>query len=74
MRCRAGHTGTLDPSATGVLLVCLGKATRLARFLQRQDKVYDCEIRLGWATDTYDADGEATADPVSRCRRSSSSR
>lgn len=64
MRCRAGHTGTLDPRATGVLLVCLGKATRLARFLQRQDKVYDCEIRLGWATDTYDADGEPTADPV----------
>ncbi|NKB87924.1 MAG: tRNA pseudouridine(55) synthase TruB [Acidobacteria bacterium] len=64
MGCRAGHTGTLDPRATGVLLVCLGKATRLARFLQRQDKIYDCEIRLGWATDSYDADGEPTADPV----------
>jgi tRNA pseudouridine55 synthase len=64
MGCRAGHTGTLDPRATGVLLICLGKATRLARFLQKQDKIYDCEIRLGWATDTYDADGEAVAEPV----------
>ncbi len=65
LRCRAGHTGTLDPRATGVLLICLGKATRLARFLQQTDKVYECVIRLGWATDTYDADGEALADPVS---------
>jgi len=64
LRCRAGHTGTLDPRATGVLLICLGKATRLARFLQQTDKVYECVIRLGWATDTYDADGEALADPV----------
>jgi tRNA pseudouridine55 synthase len=64
MGCRAGHTGTLDPRATGVLMVCLGKATRLARFLQKQDKVYECAIRLGWATDTYDADGEPVAEPV----------
>jgi len=64
LRCRAGHTGTLDPRATGVLLICLGKATRLARFLQQADKVYECVIRLGWATDTYDADGEALAEPV----------
>lgn len=64
LRCRAGHTGTLDPRATGVLLICLGKATRLARFLQRTDKVYECVIRLGWATDTYDADGAALAEPV----------
>ncbi len=64
LRCRAGHTGTLDPRATGVLLICLGKATRLARFLQQTHKVYECVIRLGWATDTYDADGEALAEPV----------
>ena len=64
LRCRAGHTGTLDPRATGVLLICLGKATRLARFLQQTDKIYECVIRLGWETDTYDADGEALADPV----------
>ena len=57
LRCRAGHTGTLDPQATGVLLLCVGRATRLARFLQRQDKLYECGIRLGWATDTYDSEG-----------------
>lgn len=64
LNCRAGHTGTLDPRATGVLLICLGKATRLARFLQQTDKVYECVMQLGWATDTYDADGEALAEPV----------
>jgi len=61
---RAGHAGTLDPQATGVLLVCLGSATRLARFLQGHDKVYEGIIKLGWATDTYDAEGEPLADPV----------
>jgi tRNA pseudouridine55 synthase len=61
---RAGHAGTLDPQATGVLLVCLGSATRLARFLQAHDKVYEGVIKLGWATDTYDAEGEPLADPV----------
>lgn len=61
---RAGHAGTLDPQATGVLLVCVGSATRLARFLQGHDKVYEGVIRLGWATDTYDAEGEPLADPV----------
>lgn len=61
---RAGHTGTLDPQATGVLLVCVGAATRLTRFLQHQDKVYDCSVRLGTATDTYDADGEVVEGPV----------
>lgn len=62
--CRVGHAGTLDPQATGVLLVCLGAATRLARFLQGHDKAYEGTVRLGWATDTYDAEGEALADPV----------
>lgn len=61
---KAGHAGTLDPQATGVLLVCVGAATRLARFLQRHDKVYVATVRLGWATTTYDAEGEPLADPV----------
>ncbi len=64
LRCRAGHTGTLDPQATGVLLLCLGRATRLARFLQSQDKLYECGIQLGWATDTYDSEGEMVGDRV----------
>lgn len=55
---RAGHTGTLDPFATGVLPVCLGKATRLARFLAAGDKVYRATVRLGFATTTDDATGE----------------
>src|SRR5262245_55374467 len=54
---RIGHTGTLDPAATGVLALVLGRATRLARFLSGQEKSYDAVIRLGSATDTYDADG-----------------
>ena len=54
---RIGHTGTLDPAATGVLPLVLGRATRLARFLSAGDKIYEADIRLGVATDTYDADG-----------------
>jgi tRNA pseudouridine55 synthase len=56
---RIGHTGTLDPAATGVLPLVLGRATRLARFLSTGDKVYEAAIRLGFATDTYDAAGSA---------------
>ena len=55
---RAGHTGTLDPFASGVLPVCVGKATRLARFLAEGDKVYEATIRLGFATTTDDLRGE----------------
>jgi len=55
---RIGHTGTLDPGASGVLPLVLGKATRLARFLSAGDKVYDAVIRLGFATDTGDALGK----------------
>jgi tRNA pseudouridine55 synthase len=55
---RAGHTGTLDPFASGVLPVCVGKATRLARFLAGGDKVYEATIRLGFATTTDDLRGE----------------
>ena len=56
---RIGHTGTLDPAASGVLPLVLGSATRLARFLSARDKGYDVTIRLGVETDTYDADGQA---------------
>jgi tRNA pseudouridine55 synthase len=59
-----GHTGTLDPMATGVLPLVLGKATRLARFLTSDAKRYRAEVRLGVATDTYDRQGEATGDAV----------
>ena len=54
---KVGHTGTLDPFATGVLPVVIGRATRLARYLSGVEKEYDALIRLGRATDTYDATG-----------------
>jgi tRNA pseudouridine55 synthase len=54
---RIGHTGTLDPMATGVLPLVLGRATRLARFLSASDKSYEAVIRLGVSTDTADAEG-----------------
>src|SRR5438093_12539887 len=56
---RIGHTGTLDPAATGVLLLVLGRATRLARFLSASDKSYEAVVRLGFSTDTADAQGPA---------------
>ena len=55
-----GHLGTLDPSATGVLPVVLGNLTRLAQFYVHSEKTYEGAIRFGFATDTYDADGEPT--------------
>lgn len=58
---RVGHAGTLDPLATGVLVVCLGQATRVAEYLMASDKVYRAQIRLGVSTDTHDAEGEVTA-------------
>jgi len=54
---KAGHTGTLDPMATGVLPVCLGDATKIASFLTEGDKAYEGVVRLGASTDTYDATG-----------------
>lgn len=57
---KAGHTGTLDPMATGVLPVCLGRATKLAGFITEGHKVYEGRIRLGISTDTYDAEGRVT--------------
>ena len=60
---RIGHTGTLDPMASGVLALVLGRATRLARFLSADDKSYEAEIRLGVSTDTYDAQGAESTPP-----------
>jgi tRNA pseudouridine55 synthase len=57
---KVGHLGTLDPSATGVLPLVIGRATRLAQFYTRNDKVYEGVIHFGYSTDTYDAEGEAT--------------
>lgn len=59
---RVGHAGTLDPLATGVLLVCLGRATRLAEYLVGLSKGYEAIVRLGQSTDTYDADGRIVAE------------
>lgn len=58
---RVGHGGTLDPEATGVLPICLGRATRLAEFLSDAGKAYWAEIELGVSTDTYDAQGAVVA-------------
>jgi tRNA pseudouridine55 synthase len=60
---RVGHLGTLDPGATGVLPLVMGRATRLAQFYTRNDKLYECVLRFGYATDTYDADGEPLSEP-----------
>jgi tRNA pseudouridine55 synthase len=60
---RIGHTGTLDPMATGVLALVVGRATRLAQFLSGSDKSYDAVVRLGFATDTGDALGVPLASP-----------
>ncbi|HZC67286.1 MAG TPA: tRNA pseudouridine(55) synthase TruB, partial [Nitrospirales bacterium] len=54
---KVGHTGTLDPAATGVLVLCLGRATRIAEYLMNADKAYRAVLRLGVATDTQDATG-----------------
>ncbi|MBE5915391.1 MAG: tRNA pseudouridine(55) synthase TruB [Pseudobutyrivibrio ruminis] len=54
---KIGHTGTLDPDATGVLPVCVGKATKVCDMLTDKDKVYECVMKLGVETDTYDMSG-----------------
>ncbi len=54
---RIGHAGTLDPIATGVLVLCIGKATRIVRYLEGDDKEYHAELTLGITTDTQDAEG-----------------
>jgi tRNA pseudouridine55 synthase len=63
---RIGHTGTLDPAASGVLPLVVGRATRLARFLSASDKSYDAVIRLGLSTDTGDAQGIVVGTPSRR--------
>src|SRR5688572_21924316 len=60
---RIGHTGTLDPGASGVLPLVLGRATRLARFLSGMDKGYAAVVRLGVSTDTFDAAGQSVGEP-----------
>lgn len=59
---KIGHCGTLDPGATGLLLLTVGQATRLTRFLIRAPKTYEGAIRFGVTTDTYDLDGEVTSE------------
>lgn len=70
-RTKIGHTGTLDPLATGVLVLCIGSATKLADTIQRLPKTYTTRVRLGANSDTDDADGMITqqvATPPSRDR------
>src|ERR1700761_339292 len=58
-----GHLGTLDPMATGVLPLVVGALTRLAQFYTASEKTYEGTIRFGFATDTYDAEGEPMTEP-----------
>jgi tRNA pseudouridine55 synthase len=59
---KVGHLGTLDPAATGVLPLVVGRATRLSQFYAKSDKVYDAVIRFGWATTTYDREGDVVGE------------
>ena len=59
---RVGHTGTLDPSASGLLVLCVGRATRLAEYFHALDKEYRAVVRLGVETDTHDREGEVVAE------------
>jgi tRNA pseudouridine55 synthase len=58
---KVGHCGSLDPQATGLLVIVLGRGTKLSEKLMADDKVYEGEIKFGTATNSYDADGEVTA-------------
>jgi len=58
---KVGHAGTLDPAATGVLVLCMGSATRLSEYIMGHTKTYQAIIKFGETTDTYDAEGEITA-------------
>jgi tRNA pseudouridine55 synthase len=62
---RAGHTGTLDPRASGVLVVLIGPAVRLSEYVSASDKRYQATIRLGTSTDTYDSEGMITSESSS---------
>src|SRR5207253_6747051 len=57
---KVGHCGTLDPNATGLLIIVLGRGTKLSEKLMSDDKVYEGTMKFGEATDSYDADGELT--------------
>src|SRR3954471_21421418 len=59
---KVGHTGTLDPLATGLLILCIGKATRLQAYLMGMEKTYEGTIQFGWATDSYAATGEPSGE------------
>lgn len=61
---KIGHTGTLDPHALGLMVLCLGKAVRLQQFLTGLSKSYTGEIKFGYSTDTYDIEGKQTSNPV----------
>jgi len=61
---KVGHLGTLDPIATGVLPMVIERATRLAQFYTRSDKVYEGTVQFGWSTSSYDRAGEPTSHPV----------
>lgn len=61
---QVGHFGTLDPFATGVLPLSVGKATRFAQFYLKSRKAYEGSIRFGFSTDTYDATGQPTSEPI----------
>ncbi len=66
---RVGHAGTLDPMAMGVLVLCLGPATRLSKYVMESPKIYRARVRFGIETDTYDAEGQIVAEnpsPVAR--------
>lgn len=61
---KVGHTGTLDPLATGLLVLCVGKATRLQAYLMGMEKTYEGVMQFGWATDSYDAAGVPAGEPT----------
>jgi tRNA pseudouridine55 synthase len=63
---QVGHTGTLDPLATGLLVLCVGKATRLQAYLMGMEKTYEGTIQFGWATDSYDSTGEPAGEAVEK--------
>lgn len=63
---KVGHTGTLDPLATGLLVLCVGKATRLQAYLMGMEKTYEGTIQFGWATDSYDAAGAPAGETVEK--------
>ena len=59
---KVGHTGTLDPLATGLLIICVGKATKIVELLSSEEKQYEAEILLGVQTDTLDLEGKIERD------------